>query len=987
LIGILPTRCLVPFALLALVASATLADDPPALESLPGEQHVAASLADPVSRADTLLTMLAVYRLHERLRAATTFSAAPVVTAFSEDRTWLDRLSVRYGGAVQHSSVIDPSAWLVQRELEQHDLDADQLIEPLGPGIDAIMGQLFDRGDPGLAAAVLPEALLLIESRAVPTWRAVGELAESNEGVAAMLTTLAPAWFEPWEAAEPPAPTADRPPPLEHGLAGLTAVIEALIEPGPPDAMALKRMRYDLLLATPELDARQLGHAARLLHLATAIDGLRDRNYLAFAEALLWSVTDLLEHVAESPDDPLGSAQEAPTDPVLRADLQWSAAMAQLLPRLSTAFARQFSETDPRINAVLAAAYDLVVSIQSGSMDATQYRTLRDEMADAVAQIGLMIPDLDFYIGQPVRRELSEEIDICISIAANRDDNGDYTLSREQFDACLKSLVELADSVVREAELAGDRDGPFGTDQLRRELALTPWQRINYTMGFLSDEFGVACAVDERLPNPLEWSVLATLVTWFADRSPVYFQTPESEALVQRMRQIGVRMQQAISRQADCLAGTGAGVDDPIGRSLRVYRQGLDNLVSGIRNADLAFRAERLKPGADVVLTADSSQPTSYRMESLTIGPCDVEAACEMTGELEATRALIGLFPGEYLIAEQTGLGELEICYERMRWIDRRSEAVREDDDNVANYFGRLGFQLTGRYRDTASAEGEVSDVFAWSFVSPGEHHYLFGPATEEVLEDECPMEWVGSKVVTMMPDEGGFQVVPRRLTYLSAIRTRPSQVMSANWSRGSEWRDWFVTGIGVKPVEVAASGDIAARVDQHLEELYLAERVSLYLDLLASGGHRGEGLSLNDLVGQLSTYKRLIANILFLYYPDAYLYSDRFRAAFHGTGGLLDEAGIQRFRENNVPVESIGELGTTRADRFAQDWGAVPDPVRRTGSVALPVAYAMLRLNEIHRRFFALPEPVLVPESSVPGEPTAMPAKAAADSPPDADD
>ena len=88
---------------------------------------------------------------------------------------------------------------------------------------------------------------------------------------------------------------------------------------------------------------------------------------------------------------------------------------------------------------------------------------------------------------------------------------------------------------------------------------------------------------------------------------------------------------------------------------------------------------------------------------------------CEMSGQLEATNALIGQFPDPYLLADQTGLGQVEICYQNMQWVNRRAVPVRPDDNHVANYFGRLSFDLVGRYVE----KGEVTEVFGCEIRQP----------------------------------------------------------------------------------------------------------------------------------------------------------------------------------------------------------------------------------------------------------------------------
>ena len=150
----------------------------------------------------------------------------------------------------------------------------------------------------------------------------------------------------------------------------------------------------------------------------------------------------------------------------------------------------------------------------------------------------------------------------------------------------LATLIELASEQVNGAELAGDPDGPFGADQLRRELKLTPWQRINYVLGYLHERHPSGCDLPaEPLPNPLEWSSLATVVTWFAQQAPVYLQTPENEARINGLRQYGMRLLDAWVQQVDCISGAGTGINDPVSRGLADYRQALDELASDLRDA------------------------------------------------------------------------------------------------------------------------------------------------------------------------------------------------------------------------------------------------------------------------------------------------------------------------------------------------------------------------------------------------------------------
>jgi len=452
-------------------------------------------------------------------------------------------------------------------------------------------------------------------------------------------------------------------------------------------------------------------------------------------------------------------------------------------------------------------------------------------------------------------------------------------------------------------------------------------------------------------------------MAWFAEDGPVYFQTPENEARLTKMRSIGEQLILDLAEQAACFAATGTGVNDPVSRGLVDYELALRELDLGIENAEADFRIKRLSPEADVSLEQDASQATAYRPDSLVIEPCDTRAVCEMSGDLSTTRALIGLFPDQYLLAEQTGMGRIEICYRNMEWVERRSELVRPDDENVANYFGHLGFDLVGRYIEKGQDTGkeQVSDIFGFRFTSPEEQHYLFAQTSEEVLDDSCPVEWVGSRVVTPLREKRGG-MVPNRLTYLAASRKLPSRLLQNNWDRGAEWRDWFVTGIGVTALEMPPTADITIRLNQHLQSLYQAEQAEIYQRVLLPGARNSEGddVSLFDEMSQVSIAKSLIRMQMILFYPESLSNSDTIRMAVAGDAGLLEGRTLRRFRVDNVPLTSVKGIAHERLDQLRQAWSAQPEAVRRQGSVPASLMHALTRINILYRQFFtSRPEPL----------------------------
>jgi hypothetical protein len=289
--------------------------------------------------------------------------------------------------------------------------------------------------------------------------------------------------------------------------------------------------------------------------------------------------------------------------------------------------------------------------------------------------------------------------------------------------------------------------------------------------------------------------------------------------------------------------------------------------------------------------------------------------------------------------------------------VQRRSKLVRADDENVANYFGRLGFDLVGRHVE----DDRISDIFGFRFTSPEEHHYLFAQAIDDVLNDSCPVEWVGSRVVTPLPKPRGG-LVPNRLTYLAASRTLPSRLLQNNWDRGAEWRDWFVTGIGVSALEMPPVPELTTRLNLHLQSLYQAEQTDIYQRILLPNARNSEGelISLFDEISQVSIGKSLIRMQMMLFFPQSLFNSDQIRMAIAGDEGLLEGRTLRRFRVDNVPMTSVNRTALARLNNFREVWLDQPEEVRRQGSVPASLMHALTRINILYRQYFtSRPKPL----------------------------
>jgi hypothetical protein len=919
--------------------------------SRPDSQQMAMALATPGLRESVLLDLTAAANVLRRAGDEPEVDHAALAQNFLDDRAWLQMLVDRFGWVQPRSGVLDPAAWRVLEELQQHDLEDVALVFPGRAPETVLLYQVFQRAAQRLAIANLPMLLLEVEADAITLWDAFLQLTGAQSSPDAAWKGVEVAWFTDRQV--PPSPVLDvstqsHEPVVKNIPQAISTMVLSAVDARPPDSRELVQLRYSLLNDMTKLAGEENVHARErvrdLLYLVSLVDGLHEGRYFEFIQGLLSITSRLLELPAKT--------QES------FSLVGW---LVTELPAISAHYAVDFANTDRRLNAAMAEVYDVLLGIansrvnDSGSEDtsisAIDIKASRAVLADVVAQLSLLIPDMGYYFDTPVRERIVEEINICISIAADLDVTGRPVMTRQQFDACMETLLQLADHETRLAELSGDMNGPFTTETLRRELSVTPWQRINYGIGFLHEHYSTGCQLpDLALPNPLEWAVLATTMTWFAGHSPEFIRTPENETRLTKMRSIGEQLILGMAEQSECLAGTGTSINDPVSRSMVDYELALRELDLGMKNAEANFRSGHLSPGADVSLEGDALQKTSYRPDNLVIKPCDTQAVCEMSGDLSATRALIGLFPDEYLVAEQTRLGHIEICYRNMEWVQRRSELVRADDENVANYFGHLGFDLMGRYVEN----DQVSEIFGFRFTSPQEHHYLFAQTSEQVLNDNCPVEWVGSRVVTpLRGDLGG--VVPNRLTYLAASRILPSRLLQNNWDRGAEWRDWFVTGIGVSRLDVPPAAEIETRLNQHLQSLYQAEQTEIYQQLMLQNARnsQGDNVSLFNEMSQVSISKALIRMQMMLFYPESLFNSDSIRMAIAGDAGLLEGRTISRFRADSLALTSVNGIARERLNKLRRAWSEQPETVRRQGSVPASLMHALTRLNVLYRQFF----------------------------------
>ncbi|MGY6553464.1 MAG: hypothetical protein ACXIUM_02965 [Wenzhouxiangella sp.] len=570
------------------------------------------------------------------------------------------------------------------------------------------------------------------------------------------------------------------------------------------------------------------------------------------------------------------------------------------------------------------------------------------ELLDAYFRLAYFMPDAAFYLDQPVREEISQALSDCM---INPELVG--PLPRQMFEQCPERLFGLLRDGLASEELVGVGGGPFAPEFLRRELGLLSWQRAAYLDGFLDWTLQSSCEAPAWV-NVLEWSVLVhSLAEWVPQR-PVFFGSPRWQEAMDELIEAMQSRQEAQEAWLDCISGFGGQRRDPVSRLMRLHDRALTELDAALQAAYREFLVELTRPGADVTLSAGADQLTTYRPEGLSVLPCSGGETCGARVELAVSRALLGLFPNTYLLADQLGMGRLGLCYDEVRWVDREMQQARPQDPLVANFYGRLSFELVGTFDDGSSAEL----VFRQRLTSAERSHYLFAEASEELLDLECPLSLSARPLASRLAEQRRG-LVPDRLTYFVSTPVTADSKLAANWDRGAEWRDWFLTGERIEIMQMPQSEVLFARVQAELEALAERRERRIFTRLLDSAN----GDPLSEAMASVTDNAALLRRVLEIHYPRLLRHDTALRATLMGSQSLLGRDQLRQFRDSRQAFTELAADGRERLLLLQSFWESLPDVLREQGQIAPESELALGQLLELQ----ALTRPLLPAVESSP--------------------
>ncbi len=557
------------------------------------------------------------------------------------------------------------------------------------------------------------------------------------------------------------------------------------------------------------------------------------------------------------------------------------------------------------------------------------------ELSDAYARLVLFASDIGFYLDQPVREDIRQVIVDC-----NPDPGLVGPVPREVFDSCLRRLTTVMVEELDHEELVGG-SGPFAPEFLRREIGLVSWQRASYLDGHLDWRLQSSCGAPQWV-NSLEWAIVAQYLFHWVPQRPIFFGTTRWRDATEAIGDVLEGSLDSRLNWLDCVTGMGGQRRDPVLRLLDRLERAHGVLGTVLQEAQEQFFIDATRPGADLDLDRPADQVTAYRPEGLVVRACPEMDTCGARAELPVSRALLGRFPNAYLLADQLGMGRIELCYGEVGWVQREARSARSGDERVANYHGYLSFDLIGRF----VRGDEVEVVFQQRLQAREAQHYLFASADKALLDLACPHGLAGEPIASELP-AGRPALVPNRLTYFVSLPTTAEAQLQANWDRGAEWRDWFVTGDRVEVLEQVEGADLALAVEAEMASL-AARRERLLAGRLLNPILPNASDPVSMAMADIVEYAALLRRTLELHYPRVLRHDDHIRGLLNGDGGIVNRDRIRQFRDSGQAMLQVPVIGRERLDRLRQAWLDLPSELRESGHIAPELDHGRELLDDL---------------------------------------
>ncbi len=524
-----------------------------------------------------------------------------------------------------------------------------------------------------------------------------------------------------------------------------------------------------------------------------------------------------------------------------------------------------------------------------------------DQLNSEILTLITGLENPDAYFSHPLRQEIQENLEVCLNLSVLQNPEPPTPIASKQFNDCLREFVTWGTDLANNANLSGNLIQLDNPSSINRALDLPAVQVINNLSMQAASEITCQQQLSTQA-NLLEWLLSAETVAWFHDRWPGLMATNSPNSQIDELISVGEQLFQF----PDCVNDK-----QPLLNQFSELQSKWERLKQEIVIHVNQYRNNVLSPNSDVDLFKTIDQKSNYIPESFVISPCDSTQSCGAQVTLNPNNDLLNLFPNHLRLASQFGLGELEICYDQVRWEQRKTTPTHLDNNKIANFEGQLSIQLNGIFQGQS--------VFTKSLLSEQRHTYLFGENNQETLDTACPLPLVGKQINTSL-DRGTFGLFPNRLTFLAAQKIDINKVMENNWK---QWQtqlnanpDEFSSYNEMNEIKTALNDAFLKRVDQLQQQIYRK--------LITNNQSRTNDSALSKAAFEYITHRKLLSHMSIGLFPQLYANRPSLQAALSGNDRLVDMAFFREAYENQINVAEMIENGDLNFSAHQSAWDTI---------------------------------------------------------------
>lgn len=508
------------------------------------------------------------------------------------------------------------------------------------------------------------------------------------------------------------------------------------------------------------------------------------------------------------------------------------------------------------------------------------------------------------YFDATSRQKLQQNLEVCLNLSAEQAPNPQQPINQKQFKSCINDFVQWAEKTAKDAALSGLTENPDDPLAIYMGLKKPSFQNINLLRQLLLTDDDCRRQIEIKA-NPIEWILAAESLAWFADRWPGLIAELKDRQDFDRLKQQG----QDLFAQPQCLQANQA-----LNSRFNALEKSWQQLKQAIQQTIDEYRQQQLIEGSQIDLFKGNDQIIKITdQHQMTIEPCDLTQSCGAFTELTATPALFDLFPNHLKMAEQFGMGELKICYDSVKWVNRKTAPTHLNNNKIANYTGQLSIKINGKYDDQT--------VFSKSITGDSRQLYLFGANTQEVMDMDCPVAIIGQEISTKL-DRGTLGLFPNRLTFLTAQRTDVNSVLENNWEQGENWlaklTDNSQTALSLIDEKTALKDTVNQTFLKHSNQL----QQKIYGLITTANEQQPLSAAAIDYFNQ----RQLLAAETKVMFHDLYLQPEP-RQALNGTQRLADQTYFKQSFNQQINLFDMLQQAEQRMEKHRSIWQKTNTP------------------------------------------------------------